>query len=190
MTSRLSGLFNKNKNSQKIVVYGFENSGKTSFISNFIKNGKEVKSESSSIGTMNIDLKYGNHHLNIWDINGSLQNCNIWHHYLVNASAIIFILDAYDPLTWTESIKFLERLLKKKESKHIPLLIIGSKQDKLGEKSINVSGNVNAQLIPLMDTNRWIQFFLVSAVTGYGFKESVKVLLKSIKSEKRKSDFV
>eukprot|EP00486_Rosalina_sp_Unknown_P000158 CAMPEP_0201566110 /NCGR_PEP_ID=MMETSP0190_2-20130828/5659_1 /ASSEMBLY_ACC=CAM_ASM_000263 /TAXON_ID=37353 /ORGANISM="Rosalina sp." /LENGTH=130 /DNA_ID=CAMNT_0047984377 /DNA_START=246 /DNA_END=638 /DNA_ORIENTATION=+ len=79
--------------------------------------------------------------LQIWDVGGDAKGRDLWRHYVKNAHAVVFVIDASDEFhldqCGDESAKReLHQVLKNDELPFSsPLLVYANKQDKIGALS-------------------------------------------------------
>ena len=88
-----STLFNMNKEA-KILLLGLDGAGKTTIIYQF-KLGEQVVAI-PTIGFNVEEVKYKNITFTMWDVGGQERIRNMWHHYIDNSDALIFVVDSAD----------------------------------------------------------------------------------------------
>eukprot|EP01091_Cochliopodium_minus_P007328 TRINITY_DN17224_c0_g1_i1.p1 TRINITY_DN17224_c0_g1~~TRINITY_DN17224_c0_g1_i1.p1 ORF type:complete len:174 (+),score=28.64 TRINITY_DN17224_c0_g1_i1:34-555(+) len=113
---------------KRVVMIGLDNAGKTTILYNLKLGG--VISTIPTVGFNIESIQYKKFELIIWDLGGQKKSRTLWKHYLVNADAIIYVVDSSDVNRIEESREELNDVLKseflKKDSK---VLIYANKQD-------------------------------------------------------------
>lgn len=141
--SRLENI--KNHKTDKIVLLGLENSGKTSIF-------HYLKHKSGPIYPPEPTLSYSNHlfklkssSIEIWDIGGNdLARSYLWKSTISKSSAIIFVLDSTDESSIFLAQQSLLEILSWKESIGLPLLILANKSDLTESEPFNSQQLVQA----------------------------------------------
>eukprot|EP01130_Rhizamoeba_saxonica_P018410 TRINITY_DN91_c0_g1_i1.p1 TRINITY_DN91_c0_g1~~TRINITY_DN91_c0_g1_i1.p1 ORF type:complete len:137 (-),score=35.59 TRINITY_DN91_c0_g1_i1:47-457(-) len=71
----------------------------------------------------------GNVTIKLWDIGGQPRFRSMWERYCRNVNAIVFVVDAADFEKIEDAKKELTDLIEKPHLSHIPLLVLGNKND-------------------------------------------------------------
>eukprot|EP01084_Bolivina_argentea_P243675 408447_1 len=137
----------------RIVFVGLDNAGKSTIL-HCLAEGKapSTQSPTPTIGYQQRTIHRSKIELQIWDVGGDVNGRDLWRHYLKNAQAVVFILDASDTYHLDQcgddsAKQELHRVLKNDELPFTsPLLICSNKMDKSGalnkeqiEKRLNLS---------------------------------------------------
>lgn len=125
-------LFNLNKQA-KILLLGLDSAGKTTIIYQF-KLGEQVVAI-PTIGFNVEEVKYKNISFTMWDVGGQERIRNMWHHYIDNSDALIFVIDSSDRDRFETCKKELDYLLSREELANASVLIYANKQDLPGAAS-------------------------------------------------------
>lgn len=75
------------------------------------------------------EIPLGSIRLTCFDLGGHLDAREVWKDYFVDASAIIYIIDASDPARFVESKGELDAILTNPALIHVPVLVLGNKID-------------------------------------------------------------
>ena len=111
-----------------ITVLGLQNAGKTSFV-NVIANSQFHENMISTIGFNMRQLRKGNITIKVWDLGGEPRFRGMWERYCRGVNVIVYVVDATDIEKLDEAKHELHLLLRKPQTAHIPVLILGNKID-------------------------------------------------------------
>lgn len=142
MGSVLSSNKSNDRNLLRIVVFGLENSGKTSMI-HCLKTFKAISSRSnysSTHGVVSMEI-----HSNIdkrakfliFDCGGCKHQRHIWPHLSNNPDLMVFVIDSTDSICWPDAKNALLDLFNDENLSRRPLLIVFSKSDRLNDDAVS-----------------------------------------------------
>ncbi|XAR66213.1 hypothetical protein NMG60_11012361 [Bertholletia excelsa] len=170
-----------------VLILGIDKAGKTTLL-------EKLKAEYSNLGGLPPDrivptvglnigrVEVSNTKLVFWDLGGQPGLRSIWEKYYEEAHAVIYVIDAACPSRFEDSKSALEKVLRHKDLKGAPLLILANKQD-LAEA---ISSEEVAQYLDLKKLDkRTFTFEAVSGYDGTGIKESVDWLVDGMERSKR-----
>lgn len=127
-----STFFSMNKEA-KILLLGLDGAGKTTIVYQF-KLGEQVVAI-PTIGFNVEEIKYKNISFTMWDVGGQQRLRNLWHHYLDNSDALIFVVDSCDRDRIETCKENLDYLLNTDQLSNAKVLIYANKQDLPGAAS-------------------------------------------------------
>lgn len=117
----------------KILIIGPTRSGKTTLLEQIrrllIPNRRPLSFESiaPTIGMNHAKIVMRNVQVTLWDVGGSMQS--IWHEYLSEADAVVFVIDAADTEIFPKVADILKDVRKTVDQRSLPLLVIANKTD-------------------------------------------------------------
>ena len=121
----------------RILIVGLDQAGKTSVLERLkaiftgidpLPPGKILPTVGLNIGRMKVNRQQ----LVFWDLGGASNLRSLWEKYYSDAHALLYIVDASDPLRMDESRDVLRQLLNTPDLSGIPVLVFANKQDKPG----------------------------------------------------------
>merc|ERR1712130_1091025 len=116
-------------------MLGLDAAGKTSILYQF-KLGEQVTSI-PTIGFNVEEVNYKNINFTMWDVGGQKKIRQMWHHYISNSDALIYVVDSADTDRLDNECKEeLHYLLSTDELRNASVLIYANKQDLPGAKSV------------------------------------------------------
>eukprot|EP00698_Gefionella_okellyi_P011664 TRINITY_DN3091_c0_g1_i1.p1 TRINITY_DN3091_c0_g1~~TRINITY_DN3091_c0_g1_i1.p1 ORF type:complete len:132 (+),score=17.91 TRINITY_DN3091_c0_g1_i1:113-508(+) len=86
-----------------VVMLGLDNAGKTTLLSK-LKHGI-VRQFAPTERAYSEQIKVGNVSFTAWDVGGHLQARALWKNYVIDAQAIVFLIDSNDRERFEESKK-------------------------------------------------------------------------------------
>ena len=170
------GLYYKNA---KILFLGLDNAGKTTLL-HMLKDNRLAVHKPTSQPTME-ELIMGSIKFQAFDLGGHKEVRRLWKEYSVDASAIIYIVDAADRDRLAEAQRELAGLLD--ELKSIPVLILGNKIDIAGAVSedelrsaLNIVSTTGKGTVEVREGERPIEVFMCSIANRAGYAEGFRWL--------------
>ena len=139
-------LSRKYNNTNKIVLLGFDSSGKTTLLY-FLKTG-EIQITFPTIGFNKETIKKNNKKYLIWDIGGQDSLRKLWPNFFNEMQILIYVIDASDKLRLNNTISELCTIINNETfNKQTPILIFANKQDLPGAASaINIKEIIKKNL--------------------------------------------
>lgn len=99
-----------------------------------------------------------------WDLGGQSSMRGVWNHYLADANAVMFVVDAADPARMDEAARAHAALLEQAELAGVPVLLFANKQDLREAQSVE---EVAKRFSPGDRRGRAWRAMGVSALTWY-----------------------
>jgi len=166
----------------RILILGLDGAGKTTFLNKVKDPKKDLVATPTESYEVN-DVKINGVKFNVWDVSGKASVRSLWSSYYKQGGidAIIWVVDAADKEHLEESKKVLQQQLRDPELAGKLLFVVANKTD--------VDGAVDADEISKLlklsqyEGKRPYQCVGVSAKTGNGVKEAMKLLAKETKVE-------
>eukprot|EP00013_Stygamoeba_regulata_P016323 CAMPEP_0177674990 /NCGR_PEP_ID=MMETSP0447-20121125/26919_1 /TAXON_ID=0 /ORGANISM="Stygamoeba regulata, Strain BSH-02190019" /LENGTH=147 /DNA_ID=CAMNT_0019183261 /DNA_START=164 /DNA_END=607 /DNA_ORIENTATION=+ len=118
------GLYSK---TATLLLLGLDNAGKTTLLHK-LKCGS-IRSFAPTQRAQLEEVEFGNLTLRTWDLGGHEQVRTLWKEYLVDADAIIFMVDTADRERLPEAQRELACLMAIEGLSEVPLLVLGNKTD-------------------------------------------------------------
>lgn len=125
----------RDKEYLRVILFGLENSGKTSLV-HCLKTSTQIDQTLPSISThgvigMNVYLNIQtNVNLIIFDCGGCKHQRHIWPHFLNHSDVIVFTIDSHDETCLNDARQALFDLLTDESLIDKPLLIVLTKSDR------------------------------------------------------------
>ncbi len=162
----------------KLVFVGLPQSGKTTIV-NRLLTGK-FSNPSRTMG-LNVDsVTYEGIEFQAIDIGGQVAFREFWLPFIRSANAVIYIIDAADPLQFVESHKALQETLERIPKKSL-LMILANKCDLAESVSLKtIITTFEWQEIQANYNFRAINLFHISAKTGERFDEAFHWIFETI----------
>ena len=79
----------------RVVFVGLDNAGKSSIL-HCLTEGKASQTSKPTIGYQQATIHRSKMELQIWDVGGDAKGRDLWRHYVKNAHAVVFVIDASD----------------------------------------------------------------------------------------------
>eukprot|EP00276_Gloeochaete_wittrockiana_P011364 CAMPEP_0184647628 /NCGR_PEP_ID=MMETSP0308-20130426/4607_1 /TAXON_ID=38269 /ORGANISM="Gloeochaete witrockiana, Strain SAG 46.84" /LENGTH=138 /DNA_ID=CAMNT_0027078775 /DNA_START=121 /DNA_END=534 /DNA_ORIENTATION=- len=117
------GLLNKQA---KILLLGLDNAGKTTLL--YVLKEGTVKSFVPTERAHVEEIQLGKLSFKAWDLGGHERVRTLWQDFLVDADAIIFMVDSGDSDRFPEASRELHALLQT-ETSNIPVVVLANKCD-------------------------------------------------------------
>ena len=115
------------KKDYKLLIIGFDDSGKT-IIFKYFKSFSQNKSTFPSID-LNLEcINYKGQNFTLWDLGGPKARA-LWSHYFQNANAIIFVIDSTDKDNIEDAKEEISKLINEEELKGCTFLVMANRQD-------------------------------------------------------------
>lgn len=176
MSSILRRIF-KGKESDKyqIVVIGLDGAGKTTIVNRLLRS--EFVPTTRTLGVNYRTVKYRQIEFNLVDLGGQQIYRNLlWQPSLIEAAAIVFVLDSADLRLSEASKAFWDSIQKNEQA---PVLFIANKIDLAGARSFDLIVN-DLDLTRATRSTRPVGLFRVSAKTGENFYDAFDWLADSL----------
>lgn len=170
--------------SGKLLFLGLDNAGKTTLLHK-LSTGKLAAHQPTQRPTSE-ELVLGSVRFQAHDLGGHDAARAVWRDYCVNASAIVFIVDANDPERFGTAKAELDKLLVDPAFAGIPVAVLGNKIDRQSAASEDV---LRAYLGLTQTTGRAahrppnmrpIEVFMTSVVCGAGYGDALKWVADNI----------
>ena len=187
LTSFLEWLGLKNKTG-KLLLLGLDNSGKTTLLQR-LKTGNFIQFDQTK--TYHIEeLTIEGIRFSAYDLGGHEMARQSWHEFCLDASAIVYMVDACDRERFPLAKRELDGLLQDEILRGVPFLILGNKVDLDGAVSQDVLCNQlgifnmtpeDQQAVPA--GTRAIRVYMCSVKKKSGYAQGFRWLSKFIKSK-------
>jgi len=121
------------KSKRKLILLGFEGSGKSTFLE-FIKSGKFFDSYTPTSDAEIYEKKAFDQQWLIFDLAGGVRQRVFWRHHYSGTQGVVFFIDASETdEKIMESVKELKKVFAEPELSHASFLVYLNKVDKLGQ---------------------------------------------------------
>ncbi|XP_026865943.2 ADP-ribosylation factor-like protein 11 [Electrophorus electricus] len=152
----------------QVVLIGLDSAGKSTLLYRLQRG--VVMGTSPTIGFNVAQLPLGKKMaLTIWDVGGQESMRPHWKHYLKDCEAVVFVLDASDHARVDEARKALKKVLRDRNTRDVPLLVLANKSDLPNSLTI---GDVSKQLDLDSYTDRVWEVQPCSALNGLGVQQA------------------
>mgnify|MGYP001074021855 CR=1 FL=1 len=111
----------------RAIILGLDGAGKTTLLYNLHLG--EIVRTIPTIGFNVERVKYKNCNFHLWDVGGQTRMRKLWHHYLNNTNALIYVVDSNDRERLEESKNVLHELLNEPKLANAKVLIFANKID-------------------------------------------------------------
>ena len=113
--------------------------------------------------------------MKLWDIGGQPRFRSMWERYCRGVNAIVFVVDAADHDKFEAAKTELHNLLQKPQLQHIPLLVLGNKNDLPNAYTVEeVIDKLNLKTI----VNRDVACYSISAKNQVNIDITLQWLMK------------
>ena len=129
-------------------MVGLDAAGKTTVLYK-LKVGEMVETI-PTIGFNVEEVNYKNISFTMWDVGGQQRIRNMWHHYIDNSDALIFVIDSSDRERFQTCKEELDYLLAREELSRASVLIYANKQDLPGAATPH-------EITEILDLKRYTQ---------------------------------
>ncbi|KAL0213324.1 hypothetical protein RCL1_006950 [Eukaryota sp. TZLM3-RCL] len=177
MLNFLKRLFGVSPPSGKAIIIGLDGAGKSSILS-FIKQ----ETNNIVVPTVGFSLEeftYQGFSFNVFDMSGQSRYRDLWEHYIKEANAVIFVVDATDKLRLCVARDELNNILQHPNLKPVPFLLFANKMDlpdALSPSTITTELDLTTSL-----SNRNWHISSSCAVSGEGLDDGFGWLAKELK---------
>ena len=114
----------------KIVIIGLDNAGKTTLLHSMKTHHFEKFEQTQSFCKETI--KFGNVLMTCLDLGGHQSVRQAWKDYLLDANAVVFVIDGADRDRMDEAKTEFNNIMEMEQVKKVPVLVLGNKQDVVG----------------------------------------------------------
>ncbi len=162
-----------------VVFIGLGNAGKTTILNRLIQ-GEFMGTTTRTMG-LNVDeFAYRKVKFRAFDLGGQDAFHALWGSYVQNAAAVVFVVDASNPMVFPESYDSLKKALKSIPSKCI-LMILANKSDLDAARTLDeILKTFDLFYLQKQANLKGINIFLVSAKSGDSFYESFDWLVGAL----------
>lgn len=165
----------------KIVVAGDGGVGKTSFLNRLVYDNFDLKSEltkgvdffSKSIQINETDINFV-----MWDFAGQKQFKSLLDGFVEGSVAAFLLFDLTRVSTIENVVTWLAKL---KKLSNIPIIILGTKYDRLENK---FESSIDQYLMSLVESDNLLRYMKISSKTGYNIIEVFHALIEMLSSLK------
>ncbi|KAL1954497.1 hypothetical protein VTO42DRAFT_1108 [Malbranchea cinnamomea] len=160
----------------RILMLGLDNSGKTTIVKRIM--GEDVTTVSPTLGFIIKTIDFDGYKLNIWDVGGQKTLRSYWRNYFEKTDALIWVVDATDPLRIDDCRQELANLLLEERLMGASLLVFLNKTDVEG---CMTKEEVCQKLqLHAIKTHKWT-IFCCSAMTGLNLTEGLRWVVQDAK---------
>ncbi|XP_076804394.1 uncharacterized protein LOC143448502 [Clavelina lepadiformis] len=163
-----------------VLMLGLDNTGKTTILYKVLA-GKKIISAPTFGFNMEV-LPFDDIELDVMDVGGDKKIVPLWKHYLLTASAIIYVMDCSDVQRIEENKTLLTDFMTRPERKKVPLLVIVNKTDILRYSVKAEDLKLRLDLHGICKARKY-NVHMVSATTGNGLNEAFTWLCSTLGSE-------
>jgi len=161
----------------EISVVGLQNAGKSTFI-HVIQKGEFVADMIPTVGFNMHKIDKGKVSIKVWDLGGQKKFRAMWERYCRKNDAIVFMVDAADPNSFSNAKKELHSLLQSPSLATIPLLLLFNKSDLADARPAN-------EILDVLGVNdmkkREVAYYVISCKTVSNIDVTLEWLIKHSK---------
>lgn len=165
----------------KLLLLGLDNAGKTTLLHLLADDTLATHLPTQRATKEEMTLEGVN--FECFDLGGHAEARGIWHDYYVDASAIVFLVDAADRARFDEARAELNSLLTDASLRDVPVVVLGNKIDLAGAVSepdlrralalVHTTGR-GAARADLGASIRPLELFMCSVAGRTGFAEGIR----------------
>jgi len=187
------GCFQSKKEIANVIFLGLDNAGKSSIV-HFLQHAVPNEITKPTIAYNQAKIIRGKYELIIWDVGGDNKGRDLWRHYIKDANAIVFVVDATDEVRLDnmksknqeeiDHAKFeLHNIIKNVElSFTAPLLVFSNKHDKQEALKTN---EIQERLDLDSIKSRQVHIVNSCALSGEGIEDGIAWLCEALANQKK-----
>ena len=166
----------------KILVIGRSGSGKTSFISKWVKNEFSETYKATIVSEFSQKIIKNNekcYRIQLWDLAGQDRNVQIAKNFSKDSQGCLVMAEVNDKVSLEETIKWkntIDEIETFEDGEKLPCVLLENKVDMLDESKVNDMDELNI----FCKNNGFVNCFRTSAKTGYNVNESMDFLIQEI----------
>lgn len=111
----------------RMVILGLDGAGKTTIFYRLLMNTTIIPVPTTGFNVE--DLRAKGVKFNVWDLGGHERVRKIWHHYLPNTDALVYVVDSCDRERLTTSGDLLYQVMKNEAMYGVPILVLANRID-------------------------------------------------------------
>jgi len=154
-----------------LLFLGLDNAGKTTLLQ-VLKNNRVVAQE-PTLHPQAEEIVVGQVRLRAFDLAGHETGRRLWREYFAMASAVIFMVDAFDRTRYPEAAEELGHLLSEQALAAVPIAVLGQKIDLEGAASEEEFRSA-LRLLPSDIAGRPVSVFMCSVLQKRGYGDAIR----------------
>jgi len=170
----------------KLVLLGLDNAGKTTLLK--VLRDQRVGSEEPTLHPGSDVIQIGSSTLTVVDMGGHEAARRLWRDYLIDVSAIVFMVDAADRSRLPEARRELNGLLTDDSLQTVPMVVLGNKidhphacNDTEFRDALGLFETYGKDQITRRDDHaRVLEVFMCSVVKQVGYQDGLRWVLHFI----------